>query len=339
MSLQDVWFGLITVLILGYALLDGFDLGVGVLYLRVARTDRERRLLLNSIGPVWDGNEVWLLTGGGALFAAFPPVYATVFSGFYLAMMLVLLGLILRAISIEFRSKVESPSWRKTWDRLFSLGSFLPALLFGVAVGNLMRGIPIDGSGEFTGTFPGLLNPYSLLMGILSLAMFTQHGAAYLLLKTEGEPQERALWWAWRAFGVFAFLHLAAVGWSLLEAPYLFERYWGGILPWIPVALLVLSFAAFPHFLKRGQYGRAFAASCGTIGFQIVALAVGAYPFLAPSRTDPAFSLTTLNASSSDLTLKTMLIMALIGVPIVLAYTAWVYWTFRGKARIEEGGY
>jgi len=339
MILQTIWYVLVIVLLIGYAILDGFDLGVGVLHLRVARTDTERRLSLNAIGPFWDGNEVWLLTGGGALFAAFPPVYATVFSGFYLAMILVLFALIMRAISMEFRSKVESPRWRFFWDKLFSLGSFLAALLFGVAVGNLMRGIPLDASGEFTGSFFGLLNPFSLLMGVLSLAMFTMQGAVFLLVKAEDEMRSRAKAWAWKAFYAFVVLHVVGVVWSFAEARWLFDRFEGMHLPWLFVCLFWASVVALWFFLKKDRALPAFAASSAAIATQIAALAAGAFPVLAPSRTSTDFSLTAFNASSSELTLKTMLILALIGVPLVLGYTIWIYWIYRGKSRLEPEGY
>ncbi len=192
-ALQTIWFLLVGILIAGYAVLDGFDLGVGMLHLFIARNDRERRTLLSSIGPLWDGNEVWLLTGGGAIFAAFPRVYATVFSGFYIPLMLLLAALIARAAAVEFRSKEESPLWRSAWDVTFAVSSLVPALLFGVAIGNLMRGIPLTSDGEFAGTFVSLLNPFALATGLLSVAMFVMQGASWLSLKTEGDMRERAI--------------------------------------------------------------------------------------------------------------------------------------------------
>jgi cytochrome bd ubiquinol oxidase subunit II len=195
LDLNTVWFVLVGALFTGYVILDGFDLGVGVLHLFAARRDEERRVFLNAIGPVWDGNEVWLVTGGGALFAAFPAVYATVFSGFYLAFMALLCALIFRAVAIEFRSKHPSPRWRALWDASFALGSFGSALLIGIAMGNIVRGVPIDARGEFAGTFPGLLQPYALLMGVTTVALFAMHGAIYLVLKTEGELQARIRGW------------------------------------------------------------------------------------------------------------------------------------------------
>jgi cytochrome bd ubiquinol oxidase subunit II len=337
--LNAIWYVLLAVLFAAYAVLDGFDLGVGILYPFVARTESDRRILLRSIGPFWDGNEVWLLTGGGAIFAAFPLVYATVFSGFYLAMMLVLLALILRACAIEFRSKVESEKWRALWDRLFFYGSLLASLLFGVAVGNLMRGIPIDGAHTFTGSFFGLLNPFSILMGLLAVVMFAMQGASYLVVKTEGELQERAAGWAVEVWMAFILLFCGASVWTFFEAPYLFARHRHAVWPWAAVLLVVVAAGAMPLLLQRGRAFLSFLASSATIVGLIAILAIGAFPLLAPSRTNLDFSLTAYNASSTAYTLRWMLILALIGVPIVLAYTAYIYTVFKGKVRLEGEGY
>ncbi len=339
MTLNVVWFVLIAVLFTGYAVLDGFDLGVGVLHLITGKDDRERRTALNAIGPVWDGNEVWLLTGGGALFAAFPKVYATVFSGFYLAMMLVLLSLIMRATALEFRSKNESARWRSFWDVTFSLASALAAVLFGVAAGNLMKGIPIDAGGNFTGSFLGLLNPFSILIGLLSLAMFTMHGATYLAVKTEGAQQERARDWALRAYVAFIVLYLAACSWGAIVARPVSARYFSSPAAWLAVLPLLAGAILTPAMLRRGRDLGAFYGSALCIASLNLILAVGAYPALAPSSGDPGTSLTIFNASSSPLTLKTMLVIALIGMPLVTAYTAWIYHAFRGKVKIEATSY
>jgi cytochrome d ubiquinol oxidase subunit II len=337
-TLQIIWFLLIGVLLGGYALLDGFDLGVGLWHLG-AKGDRERRLLLNAIGPVWDGNEVWLLTGGGAIFAAFPPVYATVFSGFYMAMMLVLLALISRAVAIEFRSKTESASWRKTWDVAFSLGSILAALLFGVAVGNVLRGIPIDGDGNFTGTFFGLLNPYALLFGLLSLSMVATHGALYIVLKTEGELAARAEGWAKSAGVVYILLFLAATAWTVLGQPHLMENYDAAPALWALPGLALFSMLAIQLFLRRGAPGKAFIASSLSIAGILGTAGAGLFPRWVPALGNLPLSLTIYNSSSSELTLKTMLILALIGMPLVIAYTIYVYRTFRGKVELDEQSY
>jgi cytochrome d ubiquinol oxidase subunit II len=336
--LNAIWYVLLAVLFAGYAILDGFDLGVGILS-PLAKKEEDKRTLVSAIGPVWDGNEVWLLTGGGAIFAAFPLVYATVFSGFYLAMMLVLLALILRACAVEFRGKVESEGWRALWDRLFFYGSFLASLLFGVAVGNLMRGIPIDQDHIFTGTFFGLLNPFSIFMGVFSVVMFAMQGASYLTVKTDGELQEKAANWSLKLWMTFVLFYCAAAIWSFFEAPYLFTRYRQAIWPWAAVLLFMAAAGAMPLLLQRGRIFLAFLASSASIVALIAILAIGAFPLLTPSRTNLDFSLTAYNASSTAYTLKWMLILALIGVPIVLAYTAYIYTVFKGKVRQEEEGY
>jgi cytochrome bd ubiquinol oxidase subunit II len=338
MDLNIVWFLLVGVLIIGYAILDGFDLGAGVLSLFTKR-DQDRRLIMNSIGPVWDGNEVWLLTAGGALFAAFPKVYATVFSGFYLALMLLLVALIFRAVSFEFRGKVDSPDWRAAWDKAFGIGSLLPALLFGVAVGNILRGIPINADGVFTGTFLGLLNPYAILVGLLSLVMFTMHGAIYLAMKTTGELQESMVKWVKRAWKGFVVLFIVATLASIWAAPHLFEGVFSNVLWWILVVLVLATIARIWFTARSGQYGCAFIASSVLIAAMNGLGFVGLFPRLVPSSTDLAYSLTIYNASSTHLTHWTMLIIALIGVPIVLVYTIWIYRIFKGKVSLHEDSY
>jgi len=328
--LNTIWFLLIAVLMTVYAILDGFDLGVGNLHL-LAKDDEERKIFIKAIGPHWDGNEVWLLTGGGAIFAAFPPVYATVFSGFYLAMMLVLVALILRAVGVEFRNKVESASLKDFCDKMFFAGSLLASILFGVAVGNLMRGIPIDQSGTFTGTFLGLLNPFSVFMGILSLVMFTLQGASYLALRTEGALQSRIAKWATRLWVAFVGIYVAGSFWTFFEAPYLYRAYKAAPWHWITILIFMGAVIATPLLLQRGRYGWSFLCTSLSIAGLTSTLAVSAYPLLAPSSTDLSFSLTAFNASSTPLTLKTMLILALIGVPVVLVYTVYIYSVFKGK--------
>ena len=218
MDLNLLWFFLVGALLTGYAILDGFDLGVGTLHL-FTRTDHERRISMNSIGPVWDGNEVWLVTGGGALFAAFPEAYATAFSGFYLAFMLVLFALIFRAVALEFRSKRPEAAWRSFWDASFSVSSTLAALLFGVAVGNMMQGIPVGADREFSGNLLTLLTPYPIMVGVLTVAMFTMHGSIYLLLKTEGDLHRRVRMWCWRAFGFFLAIYMFTTIVTLIRVP------------------------------------------------------------------------------------------------------------------------
>jgi len=331
-ALQVTWFLLVGVLLTGYAILDGFDLGVGFFHL-FARKEEDRRTFIRAIGPVWDGNEVWLLTGAGAIFAAFPPVYASVFSGFYLALMLVLLGLIFRAVAIEFRGEVDSVRWRRAWDLAFSAGSVLPGLLFGVALGNVVRGLELDATGNYVGGFFALLNPYALLVGVTGLAMFATQGALYLTLKTTGELQERVRGWAARASLVLLVLLLASAAWSLAE----FTRG--------PLALAVLASLASVAALVvarvssgRGADGRAFVASSISIAALMGAVGAALFPNLVFASNDPALSLTVYGASSSENTLTAMLVMAAIGMPCVLAYTAYIYRTFAGKVGPDSHG-
>ncbi len=337
-DLNTIWFILFGVLIIGYAILDGFDLGVGVLSL-FAKGNGNKRIYLNSIGPVWDGNEVWLLTAGGALFAAFPVVYATVFSGFYLALILLLFALIFRAVSLEFRHKVDSDSWRKLWDWSFGLGSLLPSILFGVAVGNVLRGIPIDNEGLFAGSFLGLLNPYSILIGLLSLAMFTMHGAIYMTLKSDGDIHKTNVTRAYRLWMAVIVLYFLATIYTFFEAGYLFKGLLGNPLFWIMFILMLLSFVYIPLSLKAAKYFRAFIGSSVTILSMIGLAAVSMFPKLVPAINDLNNSLTIYNASSSHRTLTVMLIIAAIGVPIVLVYTVYMYRVFKGKTEITGESY
>jgi cytochrome d ubiquinol oxidase subunit II len=337
-ELQMTWFLLVGVLLVGYAILDGFDLGVGILHLFIAKDDRERRVLLNSIGPVWDGNEVWLLTAGGALFAAFPPVYATVFSGFYLALMLLLVALILRAVSLEYRSKESSPRWRGTWDSAFAFGSIVPALLFGVAIGNILRGVPLSNDGEFAGTFLGLLSPFPLTVGVLTVAMFTMQGATWLLIRTTDELHARALTAARRAWAVFAVLWLGVTFFSLVAAPHLWQAYSRPMM-WVAPAGFVIALSLYRVALARGAWGKAFAASSTSIALLIAVMGQGLFPYLVPALGNERASLTIFNASSSPLTLKVMLIIALVGMPLVLGYTLFIYRKFMTPVELDEHSY
>lgn len=330
MDLNTVWFLLVGILIVGYAILDGFDLGIGSLYYLLGKTEEEKGILLNSVGPFWDGNEVWLLTGGGALFAAFPLVYASVFSGFYLAMMLVLFGLILRAVAIEYRNKSDQPVWRKRFDLLFFLGSFLPALLFGVAIGNVAKGLPLDSAFNYTGGFFGLLNPYALLLGLLGLSAFLMQGTTYALLKTEGTVQKRAKSLFPEIWLFFIGLYALSSVLSYVVTPALFNNYWQHPVLFVVPMLVVIGIILMPRAVKSAKYGVAFLGSSLAMAGMILTLAVGMFPNLVPA-TEPSHSLTIYNASSSHLTLETMLIIALLGVPIMLFYTIYVYRVFRGK--------
>jgi len=338
MDLNTTWFLLIWVLLIGYAILDGFDLGVGVLHL-FARDDRERRIHMNAIGPFWDGNEVWLLTGGGALFAAFPIVYATVFSSFYLALMLLLFALIFRAVSLEFRGQVDGPGWRRVWDWAFGLGSLFPAILFGVAIGNVLCGIPIEADGTAAVPFLSLLNPYALLIGVLTLAMFTMHGAAFLTVKTEGDLQQSMARWVSGAWIMFVVLYLVAFAATFFAAPFLFEGALSRPLFWVFLMLLLLAAVYTPVANRAGQYLRSFLASSVSIASVMAVAAVCLFPRMVPSSLDLANSLTVYNASSTPRTLTVMLVIALVGMPIVIAYSAYIYRVFAGKVVITQEGY
>ena len=337
MTLSTVWFLLIGFLFCGYAILDGFDLGAGALHLIVARTDTERRQVLNAIGPVWDGNEVWLIAAGGALFAAFPLVYATVFSGFYLAMVLLLGALILRAVSIEFRSMETARAWRLGWDVGFSLGSALAAVLLGVALGNVLRGIPIDPDGSYRGGLVGLLNPFSVSVGVLALALAVLQGSSWLALKTDGALQARARMARVAAvvLVVAAWIGATALAWN--DARRVFDNF-GDALAWVGPLLTANVLLYLLLAIRAGQDGRAFLFSSLAVAGLAATAGTALYPNLVPA-VDAARSLTVDNAHSSDMALAVMLIVAVIGIPIVLAYTSFIYWKFKGKVRFDEAGY
>jgi cytochrome d ubiquinol oxidase subunit II len=337
-SFQILWFVLLGVLLAGYAVLDGFDLGVGILH-PGARDDRERRVLMNSIGPLWDGNEVWLVTFGGALFAAFPDAYATAFSSFYLAFMLLLCALIFRAVSMEFRSKRESALWRRCWDFAFFLSSFLAALLFGVAVGDSMLGIPIGANKEFAGGFLNLLRPYALLVGALNVSLFALHGAVYLQLKTEGELSRRVRRWTWHAFGVFLSLYLFTTIVTLIRVPRAIANFESMPWLWAFVAANVLALANIPRCLYLRRPGQAFVSSAAAIVTLVALFGAALYPNLIVSSLNPAWSLTLANSSSSEKTLHIMALFAALGLPFVVAYTGVVYWVFRGKVQLGKLSY
>jgi len=337
-DLNTTWFILVGVLFTGYAMLDGFDLGVGALHLFVKK-DEERRVLLNAIGPVWDGNEVWLVTGGGALFAAFPDVYATVFSGFYLAFYLLLASLIFRAVAIEFRSKQPMRWWRQTWDISFSAGSIFSSLLLGVALGNLAWGIPIDEHGEFAGTFLGLLMPYPLLVGVTTVALFMMHGAIYGVLKTEGPLHDQLRGWAMNAIIFFVICAATTSMATLLYVPHMADRVRAN--PWLFSIVLVnmLAIANIPREIHHNRDWRAFLSSCLAMITLMLLFGLNLFPNLVYSRPHPENSLNIYNAASSPKTLGIMLVIAVIGVPIVIAYTGCIYWIFRGKVKIDRMSY
>jgi cytochrome d ubiquinol oxidase subunit II len=338
LDLNAIWFVLIGVLFTGYAMLDGFDLGVGALHL-FTKSDEERRVMLNAIGPVWDGNEVWLVTGGGALFAAFPNVYATVFSGFYLAFVLLLVALIFRAVAIEFRSKQPMRWWRRMWDIGFSAGSILSSFLIGVAMGNIAWGIPIDDRGEFAGTFWSLLHPYALLLGITTVALFMMHGAIYALMKTEGPLHDKLHGWINQCMIFFIVCYAVTTMATLLYVPHMAARLRAN--PWLfSIALAnMLAIANIPREIHRGNDWRAFLSSCAVMLTLMGLFGLEMFPNLVFSNPNPAHSLDIRNAASSPKTLGIMLTMAGIGVPVVVAYTVSIYWIFRGKVRLDQMSY
>lgn len=335
MDLNIIWFILVTVLFIGFFFLEGFDYGVGALIPIVGKTDDEKRVVLNTIGPFWDGNEVWLITAGGAIFAAFPHVYATLFSGFYLALFLILICLILRACGIEFRSKQASTSWRNGWDTIISVTSLLSAVLWGVAVSNLVAGVPIDERMEFVGNFFTLLSPFTILGGIVFALVFLYHGATYLQLKV-GEAT------------VLNRLHALApklgIGMIVATVLWVVYAYFTTGMFDKPVCLALCAGAAVCMILSvlfnlKGQHGIAFIIIALAIALTTVTVFVGLFPNIMISTLNPEWSLNIYNASSSQYTLKLMTIVAVCLVPVVLAYQAWSFYVFRKRVKKEDVHY
>ncbi len=338
MSLNLIWFGLIGILFIGYAILDGFDLGVGAWHLFVKKDD-ERRVMLNSIGPVWDGNEVWLVTGGGALFAAFPEAYATVFSGFYIPFMLLLCCLIFRAVAIEFRSKQEMRWWRQAWDVSFSVSSIVSALLIGITLGNLIYGIPLSPDHEFIGTFLGMLHPYALLVGVTTVALFMMHGAIYVVLKTEGDLNKMFRGWVRYGIIFFVICYATTTMATLIYVPRMTSYMKDYPVLFVVAILNMLAIANIPREIHRGRDLNAFLSSSAAVAALLALFGIGIFPNLVISNPLPENSLTIFNAASSQKTLGIMLTIAFIGVPLVLAYTATVHWIFRGKVKLTKASY
>jgi cytochrome bd ubiquinol oxidase subunit II len=331
MHLSDLWFIAIAVLWTGYFVLEGFDFGVGILLPFLSRgDDTDKRVMINTIGPVWDGNEVWLLTAGGATFAAFPAWYAAMFSAFYLPLLLILVALIIRGVAFEYRGKRDHPRWRAGWDAAIFLGSLVPALLWGVAFGNILHGIPLNAAGHFTGNFFTFLNPYALLGGVTTLALFTLHGALFLALKTTGDLRTRARKTATGA-GLAAIVAGAGfLAWT--ELSYRAAATSGeGIASVCCAALAAGALIGGVLAEWRGREGVAFAASAVAIAAATAALFTALYPRVLPSTLSPAFTLTTANAASAAQTLAVMTVVACIFLPLVLAYQAWTYWVFRKR--------
>jgi cytochrome bd ubiquinol oxidase subunit II len=323
MELTTVWFGLIAVLWIGYFALEGFDFGVGMLLPVLSRNETERRVLINTIGPVWDGNEVWVLVAGGATFAAFPEWYATLFSGFYLPLLLILLALIVRGVAFEYRAKHDDVTWRARWDKAIFFGSMVPAVLWGVAFGNIVRGVPIDADKEYVGTFFTLLNPYALLGGLTTLLLFLTHGALFIALKTDGGIRHRA-----RRLGVVLGLAAAAVAVGFLS--------WSQVLTGSTasgVVFVVAALALVGGILAgwKGREGWAFIGTFATIALAVAGLFLALFPDVMPTTLEGGLSLTTSNAAATPYTLKIMTWVAVMFTPLVLLYQGWTYWVFRKR--------
>ena len=368
-TLRVIWWLLLGVLLIGFAVMDGFDLGVGTLLPFVAKTDEERRLVINTVGPVWEGNQVWLVLGGGAIFAAWPPLYGVSFSGFYLAMFVILFALILRPVGFKYRSKMPSPTWRSRWDWCLFIGGFVPALIMGVAVGNVLLGVPFHFDDTqrifYTGNFFGLLRPFALLAGLLSVAMLVAHGAAMLVIKTDGPVAERAarlgsiaalvsfvlfaLAGFWVALGLPGYAITSAVVTDGPSNPLLktaeitaaggwMKNFSATPALWLAPIVGLLGALGSAMLLRQKRGGLAFIASALSIAGIIFTVGFAAFPFLLPSISQPASSLTVWDASSSHLTLWFMLICTIIFLPLILAYTTWVYRVLKGKTTVAEMG-
>jgi cytochrome d ubiquinol oxidase subunit II len=335
MVLESVWFFLWGLLWAVYFMTDGFDLGVGSLLPFLGKSEEDKKIMVNSLGPLWDGNEVWLLTAGGVTFAAFPKVYAVMFSSLYSALMLILFALIVRGVAFEFRGKVDSPAWRKIWDTCLFIGSILPAILFGVAFANIFRGIPIDADGVYQGTLLTLLNPYGLVGGVLFLLLFLVHGALWLSIKSDGDLQRRAVAAAHKLWPVelgMAVIFLIAS----FFATRLYDNYLAHPLLFIIVLLAVAGLLGIKVFLARQAMFKAWFSSALTIVAATFFGVIGLYPNMFPSNLDASFSLTAHNSASSALTLKIMLVVVILFVPIVLAYQTWNYFLFKSKVTRED---
>ncbi|MEU7611479.1 cytochrome d ubiquinol oxidase subunit II [Micromonospora sp. NPDC049204] len=328
MELTTIWFLLVAVLFTGYFILEGFDFGVGMLLPVLGRDDRERRVLINTIGPVWDGNEVWLITAAGAMFASFPEWYATLFSGFYLPLLLILLALIARGVAFEYRHKRPEASWKRRWDAAIVVGSLLPAILWGVVFANILRGVPLDGDHEYVGGLVDLLNPYALLGGATTLALFATHGAVFLALKTTGDIRERAGALAVRLGVGAAVLAVAFLTWTLS-----IRSSTAAVVLAVGAALALLGGLAAARVRREGW---AFTGTAVAIGLAVATLFAALFPNVLPSTLDAAGTLTATNAAATPYTLKIMTWVAVIFTPVVLAYQAWTYWVFRKRIGVAN---
>lgn len=327
MDLATLWFVIVGFFFVGYFVLDGFDFGVGMSLPFLGRDDTDRRVIINTIGPVWDLNETWLIVAGASLFAAFPYWYATLFSGFYLALLLILVALILRGVSFEYRHQGRSPQWAAAFDRMIVVGSAVPALLWGVAFANIVQGTPIDENGDFTGTLLTLLNPYGLLGGVTTLLLFFTHGVQFVALKTDGDLRERARALASRSGIVTIVVAAAFLVWTVLQ--HLDAPHVAAIVASAAAAALALIGSTLAN--RVGREGTAFALSAVTTLFAVATILLALFPNVMPSTIDPAYSLTIQNASSTPYTLQVMSWVALVMVPLVIAYQGWTYWVFRKR--------
>lgn len=337
--LEIIWFAIFGILLCGYAILDGFDLGVGMLHM-LSKKDVERRLMLNSIGPIWDGNEVWLITAGGALFAGYPGAYATLCTAFYAPIMLFLSGIIFRAVAIEFRSKQPMAWWRWMWDAFFSLASLIIALGLGLVMGNLIAGIPIDEHQEFIGSLSDLLRPYGFLVGVLVASLFVMHGSIFLCMKTEGPLQEKVRGWVPTATALFILFYVITTVVTLIWQPHMVEAIKDRKIFFLVAIINIIAIANIPREVRHGNDGRAFLSSCVNIICLLALFCIGMFPDIIRAINDPEnLSLTIHNSGASERTLKILLIISGIGVPLVLSYTAMIYYIFHGKVRLDSSSY
>lgn len=339
MDLAILWYLVLGLASMAYCILDGFDLGVGALHL-FAKTDEQRRIFLNAIGPVWDGNEVWIVIMMGGLFAGFPNAYATIFSGFYTLLMFLIAGLIFRACAIEFRSKQESHIWRSFWDVIFSISSILVGLVVGLLLGNMIEGVPLNIQQEYVGTFADFFRPYSVIVAITAMSLFAMHGTIYLTMKTEGEAHQIVRKWIHPTILVFIFFYLLTTAATIIYMPHMIDHIF--TMPYT-IVFPILAFLAIlniPRLVSKGKDGWAFIFSCLSIAFLLILFGLGTYPTIVRSTIDPdTNSLTLFNVASSQATLRNLLIVVAIGIPLVLAYGFWVYRIFRGKVRLEKSSY
>lgn len=338
-DLAILWYLVLGAASIAYCILDGFDLGVGALHL-FAKNDRERRIFLNAIGPVWDGNEVWIVIMMGGLFAGFPNAYATIFSGFYTLFMFLIAGLMFRACAIEFRSKRESPLWRSFWDVIFSISSILVGLVIGLLLGNMIEGIPINAQQEYVGTFADFFRPYSIIVAITAMSLFAMHGTIYLTMKTEGAAHKTVRLWVYPAILVFIFFYLVTTAATIVYMPHMIQHIFS--MPWTIVfpILALLAILNIPRLISHGKDGWAFVFSSLSIVFLLILFGLGTYPTIVRSTLDPETnSLTIFNVASSFATLRNLLVVVAIGLPLVFAYGFWIYRIFRGKVKLESSSY